>query len=415
MRILHTPHIQLLKTHHNLMLSFFGMLISRLGDGIYSVAIIAIAFELTHSSSGTGIVLASFAAANVIFGSLAGVFSDRFQRQKLMIGSSCGCGVILIGMGLLLYYDLLNIINFAILSFILGACSQFFEPTLHALLPQFVKKEDLTTANATIGMTESIGYLVGPALGGILLAYTSVEFVLILNACTFLFAMFMALFLKIPKREKLGNNSSSFIREVMKGFSFVFQDRFLLRLFIINSISILAYSPFFVLLPAYLDHEIGLDVSQRLELTGYIYSALALGQFVGFGLLPYLKITPRSSIGLSYLIQAIGFGSLAFAHHQGVVIGFVFIAGISFGISGAAFNTVLQSGTPSTLMGRVYGVNYTVQGMLNTLGRSSSGFLAESLGSRVLLMIMGGLFLTSSFLSRRYPKEPSLEEHNISG
>jgi MFS family permease len=63
--------------------------------------------------------------------------------------------------------------------------TQFFEPVVRASVSNLVSKKELTRGNAALGTTESIGYLVGPPLGGLLITWFSVEKVLVLNGITF--------------------------------------------------------------------------------------------------------------------------------------------------------------------------------------------------------------------------------------
>lgn len=399
MKLVQSPHIHLLRTNHNLLWAFIGMLISRLGDGFYSVAIIATAYSITQSGTGTGIVLASFAISSFIFGSISGVFSDKTNRKFLLVISSFICGCIVVLMAVLSFWGQLEIISLSALSFLLGAATQFFEPTVSAMIPMLVKKEELSTANAAIGMTDSIGYLAGPALGGIMLTFMDIEMVLILNACSFFVAMAAGLFIKITTHQKQRIGSSNLFKDAVEGFTYVGRNKYVLRLFLISSLSLLAYSPFFVLLPVYLDKEMLLSSDQQSALIGFIYSALALGQFVGYWIVSYLRMKTYQYLMLSYFIQAVGFGSLAIIHQEFLIIIFIFIAGISFGIKGTAFNTALQSNTPNKLLGRVYGVNYTISGVITPFGRSISGFMSDMFGSRLIFMIMGGAYVCSSILA----------------
>lgn len=400
MKLVHSPHIHLLRSNHNMLWAFIGMLISRLGDGIYSVAIIATAYSITKSGSGTGIVLASFAISSFIFGSISGVFSDKTNRKFLLVVSSFVCGCIIVIMAALSFGGHLELISLSVLSFILGAATQFFEPTVSAMIPMFVKKEELTTANGAIGMTDSIGYLIGPALGGVLLTVMRIEIVLLLNACSFFVAALAGLLLKIPANQNQSRGATNLFQDAIEGFSYVGRNKYVLKLFLISSLSLLAYSPFFVLLPVYLDKEILLSSDQQSALIGFIYSALALGQFVGYWIVSYLKMKTYQYFMLSSFIQAVGFGSLAILHRDYLIIICIFIAGISFGISGSAFNTALQSRTPNNLLGRVYGVNYTISGVITPLGRSVSGFMSDVFGSRLIFVMMGGVLLSSSILAR---------------
>lgn len=399
MRWLMSPHIKLLKSNRNIMWAFIGMLISRMGDGVYSVALIAAAYGATKSGGGTGIVLASFAVANFIFGTLSGVVSDRANRKNVLIWSSLACGCIVAFMAILAYTGSLNLASLSILSFLLGSATQFFEPTVNALIPKLVKKDELTTANATIGMTDSIGYLIGPAVGGLLLTVLSLEVVLLINALSFFIAMFTGMFLYPERDSSIQKSTKGLFGEITAGFAFVARDKYIMKLFLAGSIAALAYSPFFVILPVFLDKELILPVQEQSVLIGFIYSALALGQFVGYWVISYLKMATHLNLVLGYVLQAVGFGLLAIFNQQYLIIFFVFIAGISFGIGGSAFHSKMQTDTPNHLLGRVYGVNYTLKGVITPVGRSISGFISDGIGSRMIFVLMSAMFIVSAFLT----------------
>lgn len=412
--MLNIPQITLLSKNRNMFWAFVGMLISRLGDGVYSVAVIALAYGITQSGAGTGIVLAAFALSSFLFGSLSGVASDRWNRKMLLISSSLLCSGVVITMAVLSYSGTLNVTSLTILSFLLGAATQFFEPIVNALIPRFVTKDELTTANATIGMTDSLGYIAGPAAAAVLLAWLPMEVVLLINAASFLFASLAASFLHIPQISKTERKQTSVFTEAVEGFTFVYQTKRIRQLFIISCLSLLAYSPFFVLLPLFLDQDLLLSAERQSAVIGMIYSSLALGQLAGYAVVSYLRLSTYKLLGIGYLLQAIGFGCLIFVHEELWIVFFIFIAGISFGLTGSAFHTNLQSNTPDDRLGRVYGVNYTVSGLIAPIGRSSSGILADALGAKVMFSGMTFLFLVSSAMSFWQTKEKATahEENN---
>lgn len=112
---------QLIRSNPNFRLAWFGMFISRLGDGLYSVAIIWMTYQIAKSGLALGIVLGAFTFSTFISGILAGVVADRMNRRTLMMGSSLLCGVTVILIPLAFYWEILNLPLLAFLSFVLGA------------------------------------------------------------------------------------------------------------------------------------------------------------------------------------------------------------------------------------------------------------------------------------------------------
>lgn len=416
LKIVSIPHLNLLTRNRNMFWAFIGMLISRLGDGVYSVAVIALAYALTESGAGTGIVLASFAFASFLFGSLSGVASDRWNRKILLIGSSLLCCGIVVMMALLSYSHHLDLSSLAVLSFLLGAATQFFEPIVSALIPKIVAPDDLTTANATIGLTDSLGYIAGPAVAALLLAWLPIEMVLLINAASFFIASVTACFLHIPSGKNESSTKSSLVREVVEGFNYVYRTKRIRQLFIVSSLSLLAYSPFFVVLPVFLAQDLFLSAERQSAVIGLIYSALAIGQLAGYAVVAYLRVSPFKLLGIGYLLLAAGFGSFLFVKEELWIIFFVFIAGISFGLSGSAFHTYIQTHTPDDRLGRVYGVNYTVSGLIAPAGRSGSGVLADVVGAKTVFGMMTILFLVSSVMSFGLKEKKELKkiDHHLS-
>lgn len=391
---------QLIRSNSNFRLAWLGMFISRLGDGLYSVAIIWMTYQVTNSGFALGIVLGAFTFATFVFGILAGVIADRINRRTLMAGSSLLCGITVILISLSSYGGILNLPLLAILSFTLGALTQFFEPVVLAAVPHLVEEKALTQANAALGTTESIGYFVGPPLGGILITMFHTEIVLLLDGVSFILAALLILKIKgsLGHAEKT-TTPLKWTLEVKEGFLFIKQNKTVTRLFLISIMSIIAYSPFFVILPVFLDKELLLTSDEQATLLGILYSVLSLGQLIGYWLVGYLPDNIRVNLTIGYLLQAIGFGLIAVLNNPVAILISVTIAGISFGLAGAPYYTAIQRIVPNHMHGRIFGVRSTLTGLLAPAGRAIAGAALEYCSARAIFLLMGVLYLLNVFLS----------------
>lgn len=390
---------QLIRSNPNFRLAWFGMFISRLGDGLYSVAIIWMTYQIAKSGLALGIVLGAFTFSTFISGILAGVVADRMNRRTLMMGSSLLCGVTVILIPLAFYWEILNLPLLAFLSFVLGAFTQFFEPVVKASVFNLVSKEELTQGNAALGTTESMGYLVGPPLGGILITWFSTEMVLVLNGITFILAALLISRIKTP----LSNISKSttpnkWTLDLKEGLQFIKENKSVRRLFLISILATIAYSPFFVNLPIFLDQGLTLSSEEQPTFLGILYSVLALGQFIGFWVVGYLPDNIRVNLTVGYLLQTIGFGLLSVLSNPFTIVVSVTIAGISFGLAAAPFYTAIQRLVPNRLHGRVFGVQSTLDGFLLPAGRTITGGALEYFSARSIFLFMGVLYFINAFL-----------------
>src|SRR5213592_2319148 len=140
-------------------------LISLMGS---QAAITALLFEVYRRTGSSrwiaGTLLVSFATLGVLT-PLAGSLGDRFNRRRVMIASDL-LGAACFG-GLAFARSPLSLLT---LAFLASATESPFFPAVSAAVPNLVATEDLAWANGTISMGVSIGYLAGPALGGLLVA-----------------------------------------------------------------------------------------------------------------------------------------------------------------------------------------------------------------------------------------------------
>ncbi|WP_340084122.1 MFS transporter [Siminovitchia sp. FSL H7-0308] len=397
---------QLIRANSNFRLTWFAMFVSRLGDGLYSVAIIWMTYQVDRSALSLGIVLGAFTFSTFVFGIFAGVVADRMNRRTLIISSSVLCGVTVLVIPLTFYFGMLHLPLLVFLSFVFGALTQFFEPVVRASVSNLVSKTELTQGNAALGTTESIGYLVGPTLGGILITFFNVEMVLVLNGISFLLAALLISKVNVPLNNMPEAISpTKWTHDLKEGLQFIKENQFVTRLFQISILSTIAYSPFFVNLPIFLDEGLKLSSKEQATFLGILYSILSLGQLIGFWLIGYVPDRIRVNLTIGYLLQAIGFGLLFVLSHPVAIMLSVTVAGISFGLVSAPFYSAIQREVPGRLHGRVFGVQSTFNGLLLPAGRTITGGALEFVNARSIFLFMGVLYFLNAFLANLLSKE----------
>jgi MFS family permease len=218
-------------------------------------------YNLTGSVLATGIMFMIQVVPPLILGSVAGVFVDRWDRRWTMIGSNLVQGVVLLILLGVRSVDLIWLVYLA--GFLESTAAQFFGPANNALLPTLVEEDQLLTANSLDSLGENTARLIGPSLGGLLLASIGLNGVVFLNFGTYLLAASLIFLIRVPTESALpaaedessaGRVLSEFWREFVAGLKLVAGKPAIARLFLVVGIAGLGDSILTVLLiPFYQD------------------------------------------------------------------------------------------------------------------------------------------------------------------
>ncbi len=159
-------------------------LISDTGDWLLFIALPLVVFQLTGSALGTSIAFLLELVPAVVLAPLAARLIGRFDRRWLMVAVNIGQALALLP---LLWVDEAADLPIAYaVIFVHASLSTVFEPAKNTLLPELVDTERLVSANALIGLNQTLGRLIGGPLGGVLLAVGDLGLIVIVDAITYL-------------------------------------------------------------------------------------------------------------------------------------------------------------------------------------------------------------------------------------
>src|SRR5215211_8930213 len=188
----------------NFGLLWFAGLISMIGDWVLFIALPIYTYNLTQSSLATGIMFMVGTLPRILFGSIAGVYVDRWDRQRTMVVADLSRAVLVLLLLLVRSADSIWIVY--LVAFIESIVSQFFGPAENALLPQLVDESQLVTANSLNSLNNNLARLAGPALGGILLGSFGFQNVVLIDSLSFLLSGIMIAWIVQPS---LGSGNRS--------------------------------------------------------------------------------------------------------------------------------------------------------------------------------------------------------------
>jgi MFS family permease len=167
-------------------LLWLGQATSTLGDGLVPVALaFAVIQSLDRGPTALGIVLAAQSLPLVVFVLAGGVWADRLPRQMVMLVSDSVRGLVQVTLAVLLLTETAEVWQLASLMAIYGTAQAFFQPAATGLVPATISPQRLQQANALLGLSRSLAFVVGPAVAGVIAATTNPGIVFAFDALTF--------------------------------------------------------------------------------------------------------------------------------------------------------------------------------------------------------------------------------------
>lgn len=383
----------------NFTLLWSGQLISRIGDWILWIALPFYVYEQSGSGMAAGAMYIVTNLPPVLFGSLAGVFVDRWPHKRTMIVADLlRCGLILL---LLTARSPCWLWLIYLLAFAEALVSQFFTPAKSAILPQLVSQEKLTEANTLISVSGDIAMLIGPALSGILYALLGLVGVVWIDAASFaLSALLIGWIRYVPAQGAAsasppanGVHWQQFREQWRDGLRIVQQDRLIRALFVISGLTMIGNGIILVMWIVFVR-----EIMQGGALEyGWVQVAVASGG-IGAGLLMPLALT-RLSLRQLIAYCGIASGLLLLATFHLPVWPIIFALQVLTGIVAVGFytplQTLLQSNSQPHFLGRIFGAFATTNGLLLLVGQGIGVTLGSQVGPQRMLDMAAAMTLAS--------------------
>ncbi|MGH9173652.1 MAG: MFS transporter, partial [Vicinamibacterales bacterium] len=234
----------------NFGLLWLAGLISFAGDCALIVALPLHIYRLTDSTLATAAAFAASFLPGILFGSIAGVFVDRWDRKRTMVVADLLRAALLLP--LLVAPDSLGLL-YAVAA-VQGTVGLVFGPAEGALLPTLVGEERLVTANALNALNDNLALLIGPALGALLYAETGIAGAVLFDGASYLVsALLIGLIAadarpaRDPNAPTAGSAWTRMVADWRAGLGIVRRDQSLRVLFAASSLSSVAQGVFLTL------------------------------------------------------------------------------------------------------------------------------------------------------------------------
>ncbi|NEO98575.1 MAG: MFS transporter [Symploca sp. SIO2E9] len=396
----------------NFLLLYIGESISLLGDQFYLVALPWLTIQLTNSGVSLGTVLMAAAIPRAVLMLIGGVLSDRFSPLLIMLVSNALRALLVILLTAIVSFRVTQLWHLYLFAIGFGILDGFFIPAAKSIIPSLVKKEQLIASNTLSQGTSQLILMMGPALGGVLIATGGIETAFVIDAATFIFTTVTLLLIKVNLKSNTSTtdnfNSSiktskilNLITGIRDGLHYGWHHQALrVVLLVLVMLNFLFVGPL----------QVGITSLAHTRFPG---GAVALGimnsAWGGGGLLgtlmpqviPHL---PRLGILMLSLASIQGFGLSLLSFIPNIVLASVTIAilGLCSGFFTVIGITWMQKRTPPEMLGRVMSL-----GMLSSFGIAPfsyalAGLLAD-LSLVVLFSATGGIMVIMTVLLAANP------------
>ena len=375
-------------------------MISLMGSMMQIIGQTWLVLELTHSAWQLGLVGALQALPILLFSIFGGVFADRWPKRRVLLFTQSAAMIQALLLWTLIATGTIQLWHLYVLAMLLGLTNSLGRPASRAFVVEMVGREDLPNAVALNSSLSTLARIVGPALGGIIIAASGVTMLFLLNTLSFLPVIVGLALIKSHElhaqafqSSNVGERQSTW-QSLREGVDYVWKTPAVLLVILVVGLVLLFGSNFNVVLPLFATDVLHMGATGF----GFLSAATGVGALLSALWLAWSNQRPTIR---RVLIGMLVFGLLeaVFAVSHIYLLSLVLIASVGFTEEAFAMQamTTLQMVAPDHLSGRVMSVQvlffdgslplgYLLMGWLSGLYGAPSAML---IGALLSLLVVG--------------------------
>jgi MFS family permease len=368
--------------HRNFQLYIVSQLLSGMGTWMQIIAQGWLVYQLSQSELILGIVGFASAVPALIITPWAGVAVDTISRRKLMVITQSAAMVLALILAALTFTGIVQVWHVIVLAALLGAVNAVDGPARQAFVVDMVGREDLPNAIAINSMTFNSARVIGPAVGGFLLATVGADWCFLINGISFLAVIVALLMMALPPHKGNGNRVPPW-KQLRSGLAYAVRTNEVAALLLLSLNLSLFGITYGTVLPAFVDSVLG----QGPAAFGAMNMASGIGAVSAAVVITFFGDRGHRGAWLSRLSLAYPLILFAFAFNVSYPIALLLSALLGFGFMGqfTLINTLLQTQIVDEMRGRVMSLYTLTFFGLTPFGNLAVGALSEVWGISVTL------------------------------
>jgi MFS family permease len=381
--------------HRDFRYLWIGVVFTSAAQWIQQVTLGWLVYDMTDSAILLGAIYGARAVPTLIISPLGGIITDRMDRRVLMLIVEPFLMALTLAIGILVATGLIEVWHLFVYTILSGAASNFNHTARQALIPNLIPKQDILNAIALNSMAINSSRILGPALGGYLIAWFGVSGNFFLQAAAFGGVLVMAYFMRVPPTPAHTKHSSMW-ENLRAGIRYVRQDRIVFGLVILALLPAALQQPSQTLMPIFAKDvlEIGPDGF------GMLLAATGVGALIAPLILASGGNSAHKGVLMFGGLIGMGLSLVLFARSEWLALSLVILpfVGGTFVLYRSVNNTVLLTVVPDEMRGRVTSILGMDNG-LAPLATLLAGMMASFMGAPLALTLLGSVVLALALLA----------------
>jgi MFS family permease len=402
--------------HRNFRLIWIGLFLSFTGSMMQNAALlwhVSLLVPPDRKGLALGLVGLVRVVPIIVFSMISGVVADAWNRRRLMLFTQGAATLVAAALGMLAFRGTTAVWPVYLLAGLASAVGAFDLPARNSLMPTLVPREHLPNAISLNTIMFQTASVIGPSLGGVLIAVGNVGWVYVANAASFSFVIAALLMMRnVPARapSEGGSRDDVSFHAALEGLRFVFRSP-LIRSTMLLDFFATFFSSATALLPIFAQDILKVGAAGY----GWLYAAPAVGAMTASAvMIPLTERIERRGPTLLWAVAGYGLATVVFGLSRTFWLTFACLAlvGASDSVSTIIRNIIRQLETPDRLRGRMTGVNMVFFLGGPQLGELEAGSVAHWFGASFSVITGGiGCLIATAWVSastpalRRYRRE----------
>jgi hypothetical protein len=380
--------------HRDFRLLWIGQSVSEIGNGLYYVALPFQILALGGSPLQLGLGFTIYATAQLVVILFGGAIVDRLPRRRVILASDVASGLVMGVIAVLGITGHLQIAHLYVAAALFGVAFSFRRPAMNAIMPELVPKDVLLAGNSLRGLAAQSSRVVGPLVGGLLVARAGSPVAFAVDAVTFFFSFAVFFLAKPPRREP--QPRASLLSQVREGLAFTFSVKWIwLTIVGFGFTNGFYFAAFTVALPLLVTRVLHGSAATF----GLIGAAGGVGEVIGGLLAGNLRVR-RLGLAMYAANAAIGLSSIGY----GVpLLPVVLLGAAGFGasivFSNTLWDTAIQKHVPANLIGRVTSIDFFGSFLVGPVAPIAAAAAIPLIGPGAIFLIAGGVSIVYSVVA----------------
>jgi MFS family permease len=383
-----------------------GTLMMSAGQWIQQVTLGWLVYEITGNSVLLGALNGLRALPFLVTGPMAGVAADRTDRKKLMLRTQYVLIATAVLMGALVASGWLQVWHIFVFTLITGIAWTFSEPVRQSLIPSIVPKADLANAIALNSGGFNLMKVMGPALGGVMIAVFGAGGNFFVQALAYMGVLFMIYLMHVPQTSEKARGSSA-MANLKQGFAYVWSTPAVLALMTLAYVPRIFAVPYQTLMPVFQKDVLRVGP----EGLGLLMAAPGVGAVLSVLVLASVNRVKRQGLLLVGSILVLGSFLMLFSQitYFPLALVVLILVGAFQMLFLASTNTMLMLIVPDELRGRVMSLYMLDRGLMPA-GALFAGVVAHFIGAPLTVATMGAIVIVLTLIvAWRIPAIRALE------